>query len=337
MLVGGRFQGDPSIERLVRAKEARGWRVRVLNAGEDVNSSRARLRAMYAEEGGRLTHLLIVGDDEDVPAGSWNGRSRVTDLYYALMDADDEQFGAGAADLAVGRLSPSNGEDLRVMVDKVQEFEGGAMSREPPRAALVAGPDFGGFVEHTHEFVRRRDLWPLGWMATFPRAEGSGGDRLYSASFGATGEDVVESLARGQSLVVYAGHGSPYFWVDPMIEIKDLPRMDHDARRPLVLAFACETADFRVSESLGEAWTRRREGAIAYYGAIGTTHWQEDDRLEKALVSELMADAPRTLGEIAIASREELGRYYGVSARAEEYAGLYHILGDPTLVFDFTE
>lgn len=329
---------------LVSLKQRQGYEVTlrtVSQLGDTREGISKALRAAYRGPNPPL-YLLLVGDagsgTHQVPA--WTGRIPdwsawlTTDLYYATMDGADDY----TADLYVGRLPARNLDELREMIARLNRYEDLTGWEDwVRRAAYLATDDryYWPVVEAAHETAAERTAaWS--YTGSFPARPQAGGDKLYAVSHSAGTQDVRAALEEGRSLVIYSGHGSPDRWLGPVFSQADVRALPdgRNAALPFVVSLACSTSDFAVNvpgESLGETWVRNR--AVAHLGASGSTFWEQDDWMERALMEEFFRQPGRqaTLGQAMRFALERVNEEYGAGHWGRYYAEVYNLLGDPSL------
>ena len=144
-------------------------------------------------------YVLLVGDTEQIPTYTGSASKTATDLYYATMDGD--KF----ADIFIGRFPASEEEHVTAMVNKSIFYEEGDFSQVfVKKAAFLASRDNRRISEGTHNYVIDNYLDPNNYTS----------DRLYTATYSATTQDVYASLNEGRGLVIYSEHGSNGGWAD---------------------------------------------------------------------------------------------------------------------------
>ena len=115
------------VERFAAWKRIMGFNIKIEYKTEWAPSLiKSTVQKNYNELSG-LQYLLIVGDEADLPGlkksyyDSYNKKTYnyYTDYFYACMDGEDDY----TPDLYVGRLSVSNNEDLKSVIDKIINYE----------------------------------------------------------------------------------------------------------------------------------------------------------------------------------------------------------------------
>ena len=340
MIVGARFAESRALEKLVRIKQAQGFRVREFIVGTDVEDSpeaiRGVLRSLFLT-GENLEFALLVGDVDDVPAQKSEHIYGVTDHYYRSIDSDDYQSDINSPDIGVGRLSVSNENDLGIIVDKIERYMSGKfLSERASQAdawlrhpAFIATHDRYQVAEATHNKVIKDFFAPRGYSRAFPDQTEKGGDKLYPVTLSATKRQIVDNIAQGRFIINFSGHGSHTGWED--VSANDVLAFSHPSALPWVLSNSCITGDFREEPVFAETWLRHPSGAINFWGSMDSTYWDEDDILEKALYREVFDRGVRAFDQIYQGALSEVWRYYGGANRSKYYWETYVTFGDPSL------
>ncbi len=304
------------------------------------------------------THLLLVGDALQVPAGAFDdGGERVV---------SDESLPPGTqGGPAIGRLPARNAEEAGRLVARLLRYE----RERPPgpwraRVLLTAGEGgFGWIADRAVEAGARlavEESLPLGFELRLVRlSPGAGreGPRLRRA--------LLSALEPGALFWVYAGHGGTdslasglgrgVLPAPPSRTVRSMGLADAGAlrcggRAPVALLLACETARLEPGrECLAEALVRGVEGPIAVLGAGGESHPYGDLALALALGRRIRADREARLGDLVAAARRTLLEGTPEEAVLDRGAALfgideverrrilrrtalqYLLLGDPTL------
>lgn len=214
------------------------------------------------------TFVLLVGDNEQIPAFTGTEGSYVTDLNYVTVTPDK------IPDMLCGRFSAQTSADLIPQIEKTLEYEQYRMP-DPSflkNVVLVAGWDSGHAVEWG---------WPQINYATkyyFNTAHGYANVNAFLTSgSGQNASTIVSLVSQGASFVNYTAHGSQTNWSDPSFTIANINSLQNTGRYPLVIGNCCLTNSFQVGTCFGEAWLRAKDkGAIGYIGGSSYTYWDED-------------------------------------------------------------
>ncbi len=239
-----------------------------------------------------LRYVLLVGDVpsrinlqgigvptqrvDSVVSKRFGGPARVaSDHWFADMTGDH------APDLAIGRWSVRNPEQLTVMVEKTLRFE---TDLDPEfakrRIEFVAGVGgFGAVEDNVIESTATRLLaelipgqYTVGMTHASWRSVYCPGPQQYQ-------QKIFDSLSCGALFWVYMGHGS---WnsldsavfpdcVIPTITTENVDRLS-GSTSPIALLLACSTGQFdRSADCLAESLNRSPHGPVAVVAGTGVT------------------------------------------------------------------
>ena len=335
-VVGEKFARSSALARYAALKESLGYHVEYVEVGprDTPETIRARLQTLYAgHHGARLTQVLLVGDASDVPGKIADHISGVTDHYYRAIDTNDYDSDINGPDVGVGRWSVSSEEQLVTVIDKLTRYHTGAFLQQDwlNDIAWIATDDRYEVAEGTHNYVINTYTQPRGYQGVYPSSPQHGGDQLYAITHRVSDHKVHEVLGLGRTIVNYSGHGSTTSWAGPNVSRADVRRLADPNALPFVISNACITGDYRVSEAFAETWLRHRAGAIAFWGSMDSSYWDEDDILERRLFDGVFRDGRSQFGEITSFALSEHWRHYQGGGRAKYYWETYVLFGDPSL------
>ena len=267
------------------------------------------------------TYVLLVGDTPQIPTytGTTYGPSAV-DLYYVTVDGSDY-----IPDIYIGRFPGSTDSEIEAMVEKSVYYETGNFQSNEwiKKAAFLASTDNYQISEGTHNYCIDNFLNPNGYTC----------DKLYTVTYGATTQDVHDSINDGRSLVVFSGHGSPSGWGDgPSFYQSDVQALMNEDMYPFVCSHSCSTNTFDDAECFGETWLREEDKAgIAFWGASASTYWDEDDILQKGMFQAWWEDDLDWLGGMTDMGLIYLYENYSGGGSTKYYFEAYNLNGDPSL------
>lgn len=336
LVIGEQFQISAALDafRALKAEQGIKTITMVMEKGKTKpDDVRNWLRQQYKSES-NLRYALIVGDIDDVPAREATEISGVTDLFYAALDTDDYRADIGTPDIGVGRFSVSSESDLATVVEKTAKYERGAFTDKSwlNKIEWIATDDSANYAIAEGSFNYAIDHYTKvqGHVGSFPEALQAGGDQLYAISHDASTEDVVARMREGRGLINYGGHGSTSSWAGPAVGEDEVARLDHPDALPMVISNACITGDF-TQNSFAEIWLKAPHGAVAFWGSMDSTYWDEDDILQRRLYDFLFRDKITEFSTFAGKSLAEVWRFYGGAGRSKYYFETYLNFGDPSL------
>lgn len=264
-----------------------------------------------------------------------------TDEWFALMDLDDERFGRGAPDLAVGRLPAASSAEAFFLVDKTIQYElAGDYHPWRGKAIFVADDEVYSKGKNQTQFVLQSEFIILGilpeyvdyhkiYLTEFPWVQGIKPEsRRY----------FLKKWNEGALLINYIGHGSSISMADEQVFLaSDVANLQNGNRLPMFMAMSCTIGDFDdpLSKSLAEKLLLKDGG-----GTIGAvTASQEsfigaNSQLNYGVIRNLFPESPGLPDPMGIALM--LGKLDALplpdsSQHQVENNQKYNLLGDPAL------
>jgi len=297
--------------------------------------------------------VLLVGDDQQIPAFDANKGSFVTDLHFCEFTGDY------LPDMYYGRFSAQNTFQLQPQIDKTLEYEQYLMP-DPSylgEVTLVSGNDdqnassYGnGQINYGTEnyFNVTHDIDPNVWL--YPSSSMPGAD-----------EDIIETINNGVGFYNYTAHCTHYGHQDPEFFTNDVDDLTNIHKYFLGIGNCCQTNTFSSdfgSPCFGEAFLQAEDrGGIGYIGASEDTYWDEDywwavgygpvdgggpdfeDTGPGAFDGvfhdhgEPVSQHFNTNGAIVMAGN--LAVTESGSSRSDYYWEVYHLMGDPSVMTYF--
>ncbi len=265
----------------IALKESQGYLVtlvKVSEIGATKEAIQARIKFHY-ESSHRPDYLLLVGDDNFIPAWPIDNGPFKTDFDYSTMHGPTDSL----PDIAVGRVPVRNTEHLEHWISKMLAYEESSGQEEwMLKASFIAPKDSGwaATAERGHNHVIEQYTEPNGFTGDFPSSPQPGGDKLYGATNGADHYDVVRALNSGREIAVYNGPGDANSWLDPLFSRQDV-QLHTGSPIPLVISLAPYSADFSTVESLADTWvTKSNSGALTYIGLSADGDVEKNEKYE---------------------------------------------------------
>ena len=282
-------QWHATLEPWLQYRTNQGYRIGLVESPQNPEQLKELLRQQY-ETG--LRFVLLVGDVptmldlnstglptqqiESQVSHRFGGPLRVaSDHWYADLDDD------GAPELAIGRWSVHNPDQLSVLIDKTIRFETDPdLEFAKRRIEFVAGVGgFGALEDKVIESTATRMLSEL-----IPGKFSVGMTHASWRSVYCPGPDqycdkVFASLNRGALFWVYMGHGS---WnsldsahfpdrVVPTITTSNSEQLS-GSTSPIAILLACSTGQFdRRQDCLAESMLRAPHGPVSVIAGTGVT------------------------------------------------------------------
>ena len=266
---------ESSLKPFIEWKTSKGFKVVTAytdTIGKTADQIKAYVHNLYNNPTADIpapSFLLIVGDNEQVPAFKGKAGSHISDLYYATVTPNDT-----IPDILVGRFSAQTVDQLIPQIEKTLQYEKYEMP-DPSflkNTVLVAGWDSSHAVEWG---------WPqinYGAKYYFNAEHGMPNTRTFlSAGSGQNSSQIVSMVSTGCGFLNYTAHGSQTSWADPSFTLSNIDSLKNQGKYPLVVGNCCLTNSFQVANCFGEAWLRAKgKGAVGYIGGSNSTYWDED-------------------------------------------------------------
>jgi hypothetical protein len=215
------------------------------------------------------TYLLLVGDNDQLPAFTSPRYGHATDLYYATFDGPDDYY----PDMFFGRFSAIDSLTLANQVEKTIEYEK-YLFPDPTfldSAMLIStGNDANGYDYGNGQINYIANNYANPEHGIFSNTF------LYPNSYYRS-PDVLLHMNNGCSFVNYTGHGDVTFWYSPYFSTTQINKLTNYHKYPLVISNGCITNYFTYSVCFGEALLRGKNiGAIGHIGCTDDSYWDED-------------------------------------------------------------
>ncbi len=290
---------------------------------------KARIQQRYNNPATRPDFVLLVGDNELLPAYSGNSSgldedNPLTDLFYACAVGNDLR-----EDMFIGRWPALYWGEVRVMTNKTIFMETN-MHLFDKKALFVAG-------DQENSIVR---WW---WLEQFRAAN----DEVSENSFAPAGYDIMtrhqpteaqlrSSLSSNPLIFVYSGHGDfsqmgplKYGDSDFIINSDFVSTCQKDIF-PIMFVFACKTGNFGCNDAIGEHWIVSSKGAVSYFGSSVISITNSDNMMERRMLGESFFELDH-LGAIIASGKQKYRRaFWKFLTFYERYSKAYNLLGDPS-------
>lgn len=297
--------------------------------------------------------VLLVGDDEQIPAFNGDFGSFVTDLHFCEFTGDY------LPEMYYGRFSAQNTAQLQPQIDKTLEYEQYLMP-DPSylgEVTLVSGQDsqnastFGnGQINYGTEnyFNIAHNINPDVWLhpsSSFPGAEA----------------DIIGSINDGTGFYNYTAHCTHTGHQNPEFNTADVNNLTNIHKYLLAMGNCCQPNTFGSNfgtPCFGEVFLRAEDkGGIGYIGASEDTYWDEDywwavgygpvdgggpnfGDTGPGAFDGVFHDHGEPVSEhynpnSAIIMAGNLAVTESGSSRSEYYWEVYHLMGDPSVMTYF--
>lgn len=306
---------------------------------------RSYLKDRYNNTDGKPapSYVLLVGDNEQIPAFKGETGSHITDLYYTAVTPGDF-----LPDFFIGRFSAQTVEELIPQIERTIEYEKYQFP-DPSflnNVVLIAGWDSYWAKSHGWPHIKYIKEYYINKEKGFKNIP-----TYLSAASGQNSANIIADVAKGASYVNYTAHGSSTSWADPRFTISNIKNLGNKGKYPLVVGNCCITNQFALATCFGEAWLRTKDtGAIGYIGGSNNTYWDEDFywgvgvhpilKPNNDSVPPLKEDTGKGAFEAKFEQgvcnagfmmAGNLAVEESNSSRKHYYWEIYHIMGDPSL------
>ena len=321
----------PALQPWIRHRQGQGHRLVHL----DSQFPAARLRETIRQLAPRgLQYVVVVGDADPAMTADLFIRERSVPTFYgtaqvvtrygseALIASDNpyaDLDNDSIPELAVGRLSVDNPEQLRHVVQKILRYEAdltpGFWKRRVDIVAGVGG--FGMLTDALVEGATKRFITeelPPEYETSMTYANWRSPYCPDPRRF----RDVVLERAQSGSLFwVYIGHGHPRrldrvhadALVLPILETDDVPRFRSASGLPVAVMLACYTGAFdQEDDCLGELMLRQHDGPVAAVCGSRVTTPYAMAVFASGLLQGYFGQRETRLGDVFLAAKRELGR-----------------------------
>lgn len=341
------------------------------------SSEKIRETIRHTAQSGHLKTIVLVGDiplhdatgqviSPGVPTHRAQAKVNVlfgsephlaTDNWYADLTDD------GVPELAVGRLSCRDADQLKVIVAKTLAYENqatpGAWQRNLNFVAGVGG--FGTLIDSMLEGATKKfltDEIPPHFHAQV--AYGSW-QSPYCPDPREFRDEMLRQLNEGSLFWVYMGHGHPQNLDQiqvpggqyPILSLTDVPLLRNQSTRPIAIFLSCYSGAFdATADCLAEHMVRAEGGPVAALAGSRVTMPYAMSVMGTEMLGQFFRERPETLGELILLSKREMvaakensgnRKMLDLLARMvspkpglleeerREHVALFNLLGDPLL------
>ncbi len=284
-----------------------------------------------------LTHVLLIGDDAQIPSLIAGGGASDPGFGYVLgNDSYSEVF--------VGRFAGVSNADIQTQVDRVLNYEkypdaNGSWYHRGIAVASNQGPGDDNEMDWEHEVNIRSDY--LGFTYTDVAEIYDGTHTTTTDAAGdPTNIDLMIALQNGASVVSYTGHGSVTSFGTTGFSNNDVQLMTNVNQLPFIWSVGCVNGDFlqTLTPCFGEAFLNAQYngqpvGAIATMMSSINQSWNPpmdgQDEMVDLLAELYPTNIKRTFGGISFNGCMHMNDVYGQSGA--DMTDTWICFGDPTL------
>ncbi len=312
---------EAGLSSFITHKSAQGFTVDVFNTtttGTTTTAIKSFIQARYDNAATRPEFILLVGDVQHIPSWIGTGEGNPnTDLNYAQLAGTDK-----FADAFIGRFSVTTAQELQNALSKSIYMES-YIATMAKKNVFMASTDNYAITEATHNYVINTHFQPAGWDNL----------KLYTVTYNATTQQLIDALNANQRFAIYSGHGAETYWADgPQLSQAQVRSLTNTVMYPFVYSFACITGSYHIAECFGETWIRTTNGGSTFYGSSVNSYWDEDDILEKRLIDAMFLEDLTRVTPMFDKAKFDLATHYGgVTATVLRYMEMYNLMGDPSM------
>jgi hypothetical protein len=308
------------LDGLVEWKQRMGYPVHVATTAEtgtSTTSIRNYIRNAYDTWERPPEFVCIVGDAD----GSYSIPTDNTqyDHFYSMMDADI------LADVLVGRLSASDINTLRTIVNKILYYESQpfmGVTNWYRKGMVIAGSGSGTSTIHT----KRSACWRM-LQSGFVQVDSV--FYIYTSSYITP---ITNAFNNGIAYLNYRGYMGMSGWSN-----SNTDNLSNGFMLPIVTTLTCGTGTFNSGTSLTEGFLRAGspttpKGGIASIGTATTsTHTRYNNCIDVGIYAGIFDEDMVHLGEALVRGKLELARNYPTDATATGHIYWNNLMGDPGL------
>ncbi|MDP2362525.1 MAG: C25 family cysteine peptidase, partial [Ignavibacteria bacterium] len=312
---------EAGLASFINHKSAQGFTVDFFNTtttGTTTTAIKAFIQARFDNAATRPEFVLLVGDVQHIPSWIGTGEGNPnTDLNYVQLAGTDK-----FADAFIGRFSVTSAQELQNALAKSIYMES-YIATVAKKNIFMASTDNYQVSEGTHNYVINNHFQPAGWQ----------NQKLYTVTYNATTQQLIDALNANQRFAIYSGHGAETYWADgPELNQAQVRALINTGMYPFVYSFSCITGSYHIAECFGETWIRAANGGSTFYGSSVNSYWDEDDILEKRLIDAMFIEDLTRVTPMFDKAKFDLATHYGgVTPTVLRYMEMYNLMGDPSM------
>jgi hypothetical protein len=360
-----------SANELAAYRAGQGYRTEVLTRSDVLGSTyastvqwegsaRGVIRQRYTKlKANETLFVVLVGDAEAVsdegftkPIPTEDCENVLTDVCFTdnrIADMD----GDNVPDVAIGRITASNNDEVRAYLDKVERHESayrpGLWNR---RVTLYVGEaGFSTEIDSMLEYFTFQGLDRISHAFDIIGAYDSENSTYYYSPFH---EKVVELINSGSLISMYIGHGNED-WTQGLTT-EQLGEINCVNRLPIMVFLACLNGNFdNDDDSISEAMLHMENGPVAVFASSDESHPVGNAVLAYEITRVGLGERPATVGQLFMRTKAEMINHtddfremidqasiaYGDNGEVgcddpellyRQHADLYNLLGDPAVL-----
>lgn len=309
--------------------------VDVATIGTSPEAIKAFVTDYYNTNG--LTHLLLVGDHQQVPSYNNTSSGGYSDYYYGYLSGNDS-----FNELFVGRFSAETVAHVESQVAKVITYERDLdesatwlnIGTGVARNEGAGGGHNGGESDYQHMDYIRDSLLNYTYVTVHREYDGN-----VPGVPNTNSTQISQRINDGTSIINYCNHGSQNSWSVANYSSSHVNQLTNTDRWPIIWSVACDNGRFTHGDCFAEAWMRATHNGQPT-GAIGTLMswvsqlWQPpmtgQDEMVTILVEGYENNIKRSFGGVSTNGSMRMIDLHGNSGRSTHDTWI--VFGDPTLM-----
>ncbi len=249
---------DSTIEPYIRWKREMGFNV-ILQHCDSAENVRSKIAQAYSQNP-NLLFAQIVGDWSDIQSdelGTETCNDCPTDPALGCVSGNDNY-----PDIAIGRFSCSNAEELAIQIQKSINYE-----KNPNKyndwydkfIGIGSGEGPGDDNELDYEHIMKIYDNKLSNFTYNIHSQ------HYDIETNVSSNELASSINVGASSIAYCGHGSGSYWLTGSYGGASVTSSSNGSKLPFVVSVACRNGAFHNEDSFAEKWLKAKYG-----GAVAT-------------------------------------------------------------------
>lgn len=325
------------IQPLVDWKIRRGIATQVVDIADigDQNALRQYIANQY--QNNQITHVLLVGDAEQIPSLYSDLAQGYSDVQYGCILGNDSY-----PEVFIGRFSGTNTDHIRTQVQRTINYEVTPNTSNDwlSTAACIAsaeGPGDDGEMDWEHQRNIRTDLLAYTYTTGHELYDGSqgGADAAGSPSAAA----LVDIINNGVGMLSYTGHGYEGGCATTGLDISDVLTLENMGKLPFFWSVACVNGAFVDGTCFAESLLRSENngqaiGCVATLMSTINQSWNPpmagQDEMVDILTEQYDSKLMRSFGGISYNGCMKMNDDYGNDGQA--MTDSWTCFGDPTLM-----
>lgn len=339
VVVDPALQGE-DLDRFVAYREQNGMDVSVYTVDQIVDQFGHGMKTpqaiadflQQAHNALGYTHVLLVGGhtydyrnrlNADVPPVNMIPtfyRRTYNLINYSPTDLPFVDFdNSGSPDAAIGRWPVRSAQELATIIDKTLAYENQGGMADAQKALLIAERKGGGLEDFSSQLERIAGLIgyaaPDGELANWSDIEKIYVDELEASGLNPGNQANQEALRRiklaldeGQTMTVFAGHGSPTRWSNQnLFNASNIAELNNAENPTQVHTLACYTTYYQSpsTNSLAHQFMFNPAGAVSINGASVLGSISGNEALLKIAVENMMRPG-MTMGQSVMLAKQQL-------------------------------